>query len=63
VDDEERQERAARQNRRIEGYVVSLMHVEPFRAMRDLDRFTSQLLSGTRVPLSMPMDVWRDANT
>jgi HSP20 family protein len=41
---------------------VTLMHVEPLRAMRDLDRFTSQLLSGTRVPLPMPMDVWREGD-
>src|SRR5256885_2237737 len=38
------------------------MHFEPTRAMRDLDRITSQLLSGTRVPLSMPMDVWREGD-
>src|SRR3954451_14082271 len=38
------------------------MHFEPIRAMRDLDRITSQLLSGTRVPLSMPMDVWREGD-
>ena len=38
------------------------MHFEPIRAMRDLDRITSQLLSGTRLPLSMPMDVWREGD-
>lgn len=41
---------------------MSVMHFEPVRAMRDLDRITSQLLSGTRVPLSMPMDVWREGD-
>ena len=39
---------------------MSMMHFEPFRSMRDLDRLSSQLLSGTRVPLAMPMDVWRE---
>lgn len=42
---------------------MSLMGFEPFRSFRDLDRLSSQLLSGTRVPLAMPMDVWRDAQT
>lgn len=41
---------------------MSVMHFEPIRAMRDLDRITSQLLSGTRLPLSMPMDVWREGD-
>lgn len=40
---------------------MSLMSFEPFRSFRDFDRLSSQLLSGTRVPLAMPMDVWRDA--
>ena len=40
---------------------MSMMHFEPFRSsMRELDRLSSQLLSGTRVPLAMPMDVWRE---
>lgn len=39
---------------------MSLMSFEPYRSFRDLDRLSSQLLSGTRVPLPMPMDVWRD---
>ncbi|MCW2614178.1 MAG: hsp18 [Frankiales bacterium] len=39
---------------------MSLMSFEPLRAFRDLDRLSSQLLSGTRVPLAVPMDVWRD---
>lgn len=42
---------------------MSLMSFEPFRSFRDLDRLSSQLLTGTRVPLAMPMDVWRDAQT
>lgn len=42
---------------------MSLMSFEPFRSFRDLDRLSSQLLTGTRVPLGMPMDVWRDAQT
>ncbi len=40
-----------------------LMHFEPFRSFRDLDRLTGQLLSGTQVPLAMPMDVWREGQT
>ena len=39
------------------------MHFEPFRSMRDLERLSSQMLSGTRVPLGMPMDVWRQGQT
>ncbi len=39
---------------------MSMMHFEPFRSFRDLDRLSSQLLSGTRTPLGMPMDVWRE---
>src|ERR671926_1865553 len=39
---------------------MTFMHYEPFRALRDLDRVASQMLSGTRVPMSMPMDVWRE---
>jgi HSP20 family protein len=42
---------------------VSLMQFEPFRSFRDLDRLSSQLLSGTRVPMAMPMDVWREGQT
>jgi HSP20 family protein len=38
-----------------------MMHFEPFRSsMRELDRLSSQLLSGTRVPMAVPMDVWRE---
>lgn len=39
------------------------MHFEPFRSLRDLDRLSTQLVSGTRVPLAMPMDVWREGTT
>jgi HSP20 family protein len=42
---------------------MSMMHFEPFRSLHDLDRFTSQLLSGTQVPHAMPMDVWREGQT
>src|ERR671932_727958 len=42
---------------------MSMMHFEPFRSLRYLDRFTSQLLSGTQVPHAMPMDVWREGQT
>lgn len=42
---------------------MSLMHFEPFRSLRDLDRLSSQMLSGTRVPMAMPMDVWREGQT
>lgn len=41
---------------------MSMMHFEPFRSFRDLDRLSSQLLSGTRTPLGMPMDVWREGS-
>jgi HSP20 family protein len=48
----------------VEVTKMSLMHFEPFRSsMRELDRLSSQLLSGTRVPLAMPMDVWREGQT
>jgi HSP20 family protein len=39
------------------------MHWEPFRALRDLDRLSSELLSGTRTPLTIPMDVWREGQS
>jgi HSP20 family protein len=42
---------------------MTFMHYEPIRALRDLDRMASQMLSGTRVPMSMPMDVWREGQT
>lgn len=42
---------------------MTYMHYEPFRALRDLDRMATQMLSGTRVPMSMPMDVWRQGDT
>ncbi len=40
-----------------------MMHFEPFRSFRDLDRLTGQLLSGTQVPMAMPMDVWREGQS
>ena len=45
------------------GKAMSMMHFEPFRSLRDLDRLSTQLVSGTRVPLAMPMDVWREGQT
>jgi len=43
---------------------MSMMHFEPFRSsMRELDRLSNQLLSGTRLPMAMPMDVWREGQT
>jgi HSP20 family protein len=42
---------------------MTYMHYEPFRSLRDLDRVANQLLSGTRVAMSMPMDVWREGQT
>jgi HSP20 family protein len=39
---------------------MSVLRFDPFRdPFRDLDRLTNQLLSGTRTPAGMPMDVWR----
>jgi HSP20 family protein len=42
---------------------MTYMHYEPFRTLRDLDRVANQMLSGTRMPMSMPMDVWREGQT
>ena len=39
---------------------MSLMQFGPFGdPFRQLDRLTSQLMSGTRTPMAMPMDVWQ----
>jgi HSP20 family protein len=39
---------------------VSVMRFDPFGdPFRSLDRLTSQLTSGTRTPMAMPMDIWR----
>ncbi len=39
---------------------MSVLRFDPFRdPFRDLDRLTNQLMSGTRTPASLPMDVWR----
>jgi HSP20 family protein len=43
--------------------MMTFMHYEPFRALRDLDRVAGQMLSGSRVPMSVPMDVWREGRT
>lgn len=38
---------------------MSVMRFDPFGdPFRQLDRMTSQMMSGTRTPLGMPMDVW-----
>jgi HSP20 family protein len=45
---------------RIEEVAVSVLRFDPFGdPFRQMDRLTSQLLSGTRTPMGMPMDVWQ----
>jgi HSP20 family protein len=42
------------------GFAVSVLRFDPFGdPFRQMDRLTSQLLSGTRTPMGMPMDVWQ----
>jgi HSP20 family protein len=39
---------------------VSVLRFDPFSdPFRQVDRLTNQLLSGTRTPMGMPMDVWQ----
>lgn len=39
---------------------MSVTRFDPFGdPLRGLDRLTSQLMSGTRTPMGMPMDVWQ----
>jgi len=39
------------------------LRFDPFRdSLREMDRLTNQLLSGTAMPASMPMDLWRDGD-
>ena len=39
---------------------MSVLRFDPFGdPFRQVDRLTNQLLSGTRTPMGMPMDVWR----
>jgi HSP20 family protein len=39
---------------------VAILRFDPFRdPFHEFDRLTSQLRSGTRMPLAMPMDVWK----
>jgi HSP20 family protein len=39
---------------------VAILRFDPFRdSFHEFDRLTSQLRSGVRMPLGMPMDVWR----
>jgi HSP20 family protein len=45
---------------RIEEVAVSVLRFDPFGdPFRQMDRLTSQLLSGTRTPMGMPIDVWQ----
>jgi len=40
---------------------MSMLRFDPFREpLRDMDRLANQLISGTRLPSPMPMDVWRN---
>lgn len=42
---------------------MSVMRFDPFGdPLRGLDRLTSQLLSGARTPMAMPMDVWQSGD-
>ena len=39
---------------------MSVLRFDPFGdPFRQMDRLTNQLLSGTRTPMGMPMDVWQ----
>lgn len=39
---------------------MSVMRFDPFGdPFRQLDRLTSQLMSGRRTPMGMPMDLWQ----
>ena len=39
---------------------MSVLRFDPFGdPLRQMDRLTNQLLSGTRTPIGMPMDVWQ----
>ena len=39
---------------------MSVLRFDPFGdPFRQMDRLTNQLLSGTRTPMAMPMDVWQ----
>jgi HSP20 family protein len=43
---------------------MAILRFDPFRdPFRDMDRLTSQLLSGTRMPQAMPMDAWRSGDS
>jgi len=42
---------------------MSILRFDPFREFSEVDRLTQQLLSGTRTPASLPMDVWRSGDT
>ncbi len=42
---------------------MSILRFDPFRdPFREMDRLTNQLMSGTRTPASLPMDVWRSGD-
>ena len=39
---------------------MSVLRFDPYGdPFRQMDRLTNQLLSGTRTPMGMPMDVWQ----
>ena len=39
---------------------MSVLRFDPFgNPFRQMDRLTNELLSGTRTPMGMPMDVWQ----
>jgi len=43
---------------------MSILRFDPFRdPMSHVDRLTHEMLSGTRTPASLPMDVWRSGDT
>src|SRR5215207_5587145 len=45
---------------RLEEVAVGVLRFDPFGdPFRQMDRLTNQLLSGTRTPMGMPMDVWQ----
>jgi len=42
---------------------MSILRFDPLRdPLHEMDRLTNQLLSGTRTPASLPMDVWRSGD-
>lgn len=40
---------------------MSILRFDPFRdPFRDMERLTSQMVSGVRTPALMPMDAWKE---